>query len=678
MSRSATVFAMSFVLVLAVSGSVHAQTTWVAVAAHNAGLEESEWRTDAGVLNMCDGDATVEITLHTEAGEITETFVIEGGRQQIFEDVVAQLVDGEANGALELVSDLPVSVTSRTFNQGPNGTFGQSLEGVDPADGLTTGQTHYLQQLRQDGAFRTNLGVLNMGAEPLTVEVTLYDRLGAEVGVYQLEVPGGQTVQDNRPYLQRYGRSDIVGGYARVTVLSGGGAWLYASVVDDMTNDPTTITSTPEPECPVDIADRLAAIDGMTVLIEGWTPEPGYRYFALRYDQPVDHDDPGGARFTQYMTLLHRSYDAPMVMRTSGYTHSGNNRNLELTRMLGANQLGVEHRFFGSSTPAPLDWSLLDIEQAAEDHHRIVEALAPVYTGAWLTTGYSKGGMTAVFHRYFYPDDVDATVPYVAPISFGAPDERYVDFLATRGEAECRQALVDIQREALTRREAMLDLFDEWADQSGATYERIGGRERAFESTVAELPFTFWQYAGEDYCPLLPGTDASDGSLFEALALFSSFTYPSDQDLAFFDPYFYQAHTELGFPDLDFSHLDDLLTTDPLNLEEGLPPEGTSPTYDPSVMLDVADWVATEGLRLMFVYGENDPYTAGAFELGEAEDSYVFTVAGGTHGADIEDLGQDDQQQIREILERWTGVTPVKSLGDAVVADSRRGRGPGR
>ena len=41
--------------------------------------------------------------------------------------------------------------------------------------------------------------------------------------------------------------------------------------------------------------------------------------------------------------------------------------------------------------------------------------------------------MTSVYHRRFYPDDVDATVAYVAPISFGAPDDRYIDFLANVG-----------------------------------------------------------------------------------------------------------------------------------------------------------------------------------------------------------------------------------------------------
>jgi hypothetical protein len=37
------------------------------------------------------------------------------------------------------------------------------------------------------------------------------------------------------------GRDDIDGGYATVTVESGGGIIVYASVVDNTTNDPTTV-----------------------------------------------------------------------------------------------------------------------------------------------------------------------------------------------------------------------------------------------------------------------------------------------------------------------------------------------------------------------------------------------------------------------------------------------------
>ena len=57
---------------LAMSAGASAQSTWVAVAAHSSGLEDSQWQTDVGVLNVCDVDATVEITLHTDTGNIAD------------------------------------------------------------------------------------------------------------------------------------------------------------------------------------------------------------------------------------------------------------------------------------------------------------------------------------------------------------------------------------------------------------------------------------------------------------------------------------------------------------------------------------------------------------------------------------------------------------------------------
>jgi hypothetical protein len=645
------------VTLLCVASTTHAQSVWVAAAARTAGVGDSVWRTDVGVLNSCPDDVSVEARLHTSDAVLSQSLVIPGGQLQVLEDVVSGFTDEEVTGALELVADSPIAVTSRTFNQAATGTFGQSLDGVTSSDGLSAGDSVSLQPLREDSAFRTNIGALNMGSVPASVSVTLLDALGAVVGSFELEVPAGRTVQDNRPYLQRLGRSDIAAGYALVTVQSGDGVWVYASVVDGATGDPTTITSTPAADCPLDIADRLAAIDGSFV-IEIPTGTDGYRYFVVYLWQPEDHDDPGAAEFRQFITLLHRSEDAPMVLLTEGYTNSWGDRRCELTRLLGANQLAVEHRFFSRSTPASGDWSLLDIRQAAADHHRVVEAFRPIYGGVWINTGFSKGGMTAVYHRRFYPDDVDVTVPYVAPISYGAPDERYLDFLANVGNPACNEGLWAIQREALLRRDVMVPRVA----ATGNSYDRVGGPEAAFESVVVELPFTFWQYSGVDHCDDIPPVSASDDVLYDFIDSYVGFSYASDAVWAFFEPYYYQAHTELGFPAVATAHLADLLETDVIDPEEGVLPEGVGPvTHDPTVMADIAAWVASEGERLLFVYGEWDPWTGGAFELGDAEDSFLFVDPAGTHGADIGSLTPADQAEVYAILERWTGVTPDPS-----------------
>ena len=644
------------VLVAATAAVAGAETTWVAAVAHNTGVGDSTWRSDVAVLNLCDSDAVVEMLLHTEGSVLAESFVVPAGEQRIFPDVVALLTSGNRMGALELRSDVGVTVTSRTYNQTAVGTFGQAIDGVAADGGIAAGALVYLQQLREDAGARTNIGVLNMAGTTAEVSVTLYDRLGGQVGSFGVEVPPGETVQVNRPYQRRFSRSDIVGGFASIEVVSGDGVYPYASVVDNGTDDPTTILARPAAACADDIAAVLGAIEGLTVT-ELDTEHEGYRYFELHFRQPADHDNPSGEQFQQYMTLLHRSYDAPMVLRTLGYHHTSGDRKAELTGLLSANQLVVEHRFFSGSTPASGNLDLLNIRQAAADHHRIVQALRPVYSGTWINTGHSKGGMTAFFHRRFYPDDVDATVSYVAPINHGVLDQRYIEFLDDVGTPECNQALWDLQREALLRRDDLLDIFE--AETEDWTFDWIGGRERGFETTVLEIPFAFWQYSGESYCLAIPDSTASDREIYDAIEEFVGWWLTWDGFLDYYMAYFYQAHSEFGYPDTERDYLEDLLETDPPPPEAGALPPGVTTVFDPDVMPDVQEWIATEGDRMMFIYGEYDPWTAGMVELGDATDSYIFVDPGGTHGSYIRTLEPDDRDAALAILQRWTGVTPV-------------------
>ena len=199
----------------------------------------------------------------------------------------------------------------------------------------------------------------------------------------------------------------------------------------------------------VDIADRLAVVPGVTSLEETAAPT-GFRFFRITFQQPADHRRPSAGSFEQRITILHRDTARPMVLYTGGYNVSQKPTRSEPTRLIDGNQLSVEQRFFTPSRPQPADWSKLDIWQAATDHHRLVEALRPIYAGNWISTGGSKGGMTSVYHRRFYSGDVDGTVAYVAPNdSVNVEDSAYTRFFRTVGDAACREALVALQREAL-------------------------------------------------------------------------------------------------------------------------------------------------------------------------------------------------------------------------------------
>ncbi len=329
----------------------------------------------------------------------------------------------------------------------------------------------------------------------------------------------------------------------------------------------------------------------------------------------------------------------------------------EPTMLIGGNQISVEHRFFSPSRPEPADWTQLTIEQAAADQHRVVELLKPIYGGKWISTGASKGGMTSVYHRRFYPGDVDATVAYVAPLSFSFADARYADFLHQVGDAGCRQRLEDFQREVLLRRTEMEARITEQADQVGITYDQYGV-DGVLENAAISLSFAFWQYYGADLCDDIPTAAATDDEVWAFLDDISPPSSSSDGQNLLFEPYSWQAATQLGAPTVDTTHIDDLLEYD-WSQVDGYPSVDLDPTHDPQAMQDIHTWVTTEAERILFIYGENDPWSAGAFELGDAQDSYRLYSPGANHGASIASLTQADREIALDALEAWTGVTPL-------------------
>ena len=412
----------------------------------------------------------------------------------------------------------------------------------------------------------------------------------------------------------------------------------------------------PLPAYAADILQRLREVPGLEV-VETTPPRSSTRTFLLHYTQPVDHAHPWRAVFRQRMTLIHQSEPAPMVLSSTGYSITPRPTRRELTRLLRANQLEVEHRYFGTSVPMPVSWEHLTIAQAAEDHHRIVQALRPLYSGKWVSTGVSKGGMTSVYHRYFYPDDVDATVPYVAPSSQGPSDVRYVHFLERVGSADCRERLREFQKAALRRFDELLPLLDEYYVSQGVTFHALG-KERALEYAIVEAPFYFWQYSGEFLCPYVPAPDAPAMELFWLLEGTSEFdSFFSDRAMGQFAAYYYQAATELGGPRYDQRHLHGLLRYPRSNVPSSYPPADVEKTFDASIMSQVERWVRTDGQRMIFIYGENDPWSAAPFEVRERNDSYRLFEPEGSHAASIYGLSAAEQAFVMEKLSQWLGVS---------------------
>ncbi|MEV0633412.1 S28 family serine protease [Streptomyces sp. NPDC050619] len=424
-----------------------------------------------------------------------------------------------------------------------------------------------------------------------------------------------------------------------------------------------------EPEA-TDIKDQLLAIPGMSLIEE--KPYTGYRFFVLNYTQPVDHRNPSKGTFQQRITVLHKDVSRPTVFYTGGYNVSTNPGRREPTQIVDGNQVSMEYRFFTPSRPDPADWTKLDIWQAASDQHRIFKALKPLYNKKWVSTGGSKGGMTATYYERFYPRDMDGVVAYVAPNDVvNKEDSAYDRFFATVGTKECRDRLNGVQREALVRREPLEKRYEAYAAENGYTFDTVGSLDKAYEATVLDYVWGFWQYSLLSDCDSIPADakNATDDDIWTSIDTIAGFSFYTDQGLEPYTPYYYQAGTQLGAPTIGFPHIEKKYIRYGYLPPRYFVPRDISMTFQPYAMRDVDSWVKHNARHMLYVYGENDPWGAEPFHLGKgAKDSYVFTAPGLNHGANVAGLVPDQKAFATARIQEWAGVASASVQADPSTA----------
>jgi hypothetical protein len=404
-----------------------------------------------------------------------------------------------------------------------------------------------------------------------------------------------------------------------------------------------------EPEDNRTFHEKLYDLNG--VQISEIDPPFGHSLaFQLDITQPVDHQNPNGPTFTQRAYLHHADESLPVVFGPSGYAVSSRTGQ-ELSGILQCNLLTVTHRFFEGSRPDPVEWEYLTIEQAAADHHHIVSLLEDIYEGPWISSGASKSGQTVLFHKKFWPDDVDATVAYVAPIVYGTHDQRFITFLDTVGSEECRDRLHDFQRLLLQKRDSIIPLFVQWFPDHSYTFSL--DTNEAFEYAVLEFHYAFWQFHNKD-CSTIPGDSATYQELADYLTGVLWMNTFSDYYMYFYEPYVYQALTETGYPAYATEHLSDLLlyTTNPG--AEFFLPGNISTTYNPLPIEDITNWLKSEGNNIIYIYGGIDPWSAAMFEPGSGTNALRIIQPGADHSVRIGYL--DEKEVVIETLEDWLGI----------------------
>ena len=216
-------------------------------------------------------------------------------------------------------------------------------------------------------------------------------------------------------------------------------AILMAGCTDD--NIASSEEKPEEPEEVVKTArELLSEMNGVTN-IKDEKDVDGNDVTSFYFEQPIDHKNPAAGTLRQFCVLHYKGPDHVTLLHTQGYSINMSEkqklRQMDLAKLLDANYLEVEHRYFNRSTigldgidlkagiPADMVkgdyWKYNTAEQSTADLHDLVTAMknSGCFNGKWVSSGVSKNGILTALYAYFYPNDMDVYVPFCAPFCVG-------------------------------------------------------------------------------------------------------------------------------------------------------------------------------------------------------------------------------------------------------------------
>ena len=424
------------------------------------------------------------------------------------------------------------------------------------------------------------------------------------------------------------------------------------------------------------------------------------------FEQPIDWNNPDGGKFLQRVEIGFQGRDNVNVAYVGGYylndSYFPKDDRVELARMYNANFISFEYRYYGESMPAglsddvPAMWEHLTNENAANDFHNVMEQLRGILSGTWAFTGISKGGQTANIFAYFYPNDADVYVPYVAPLCYGPEDNRLPEAVFTTigneryGEAKAKQYrdiamkyIVEMIRERKYIQSRYFKLISDdvpyGSEDVYISADDMPSYDIRYEAELVDIPVSMWQYdknfASFDAVLNMPKSASRDKELYlrAMLRLLRENDSVSDtggggktkanrvgKDYA----YLVQVHKENGAYGIMLKYFREAAESEGLTLkfkeedEPGYyaradikPHLLATLSYDRTLNDNIRRWSHTTDSKVVMIYGNSDPwYTVRIEDVTDNPNVRVFTANYG-HGAEIGMLKSADRAAATAILD---------------------------
>ncbi len=236
---------------VAVAQGAAATHAWLLPSSARApGRNGAFFTTDLTVANRGTASATATLKFlgHDMDGRTgpEATLAVPPGQFRTVTDILATLFHATVDwGAVRVTSpSVSLVVVGLTSTAGCGGLFGQSVPSFAEADLIPAGSSRALVPVREDGSGRSNLVLANGTEAPLAVDVVALTNTGATVGTKRVTLlPLGMT----QLAMADLGVTAALPAAQLVvsTPTPGGLFAAYASVIDNVTNDPRTILPMP-------------------------------------------------------------------------------------------------------------------------------------------------------------------------------------------------------------------------------------------------------------------------------------------------------------------------------------------------------------------------------------------------------------------------------------------------
>jgi uncharacterized repeat protein (TIGR01451 family) len=236
-------------LVSPVTLSDATNTKWVLPGVADLTSGFANWQTDMRLFNAGTTDVEATLSFHSQTGGAPKTATLTlpaGAVRQLDQALPTVFASHNDGGAIHITTATPsrLIATARTYAQNSTGSFGQFISAITPAEAAgVDSRPLQLLQIEESNRYRTNVGLAEVTGNPVTVEISVVPPDAKFTIVTEVTLAANEFRQIGS-LLRAVGLSDTYNARVAVRVVGGGG-WVtaYASVIDQVTQDPTYLAA---------------------------------------------------------------------------------------------------------------------------------------------------------------------------------------------------------------------------------------------------------------------------------------------------------------------------------------------------------------------------------------------------------------------------------------------------